>query len=446
MRPLNRPMFKMGGPVKEGIMDGIREPKAGGGTIGGGVIQGQPMGTRTGFYGPVLTSLGATGLAALRASPRFFKDIGKSIFTKPGAAGIATPTKPSFFSLQGLRNILPTQRFRTLKPTVSRTTERVKDAVGSYSPIKFSSRQLSFKEAFKDPKIIGQAIRENPFLALSTPTLLTSTLTTGGPIVGEALKGVANFLVPGQRFDPFRDEKQDENVGQKGVETNVGQRGKTKDTINQETEKGNQFNDDGSKKETSVSRLLKAVEKRSRDAAIADSLIAAGEEIRTGGIDSDTVGNITERVSKEFDKDVDLRQKLDLARIESELKKEQIKAQAIATDPIAIEKRKRALSTIGDLDRADRGGVRYGTKNGIKLLALDYEDLTGNTYQGSLGGEDKLKQLQGTEAYKLNPESVIKDSIENIKIDGVIKPGANGTYTIGNELYEYVNGVVRRLK
>ena len=82
----------------------------------------------------------------------------------------------------------------------------------------------------------------------------------------------------------------------------------------------------------------------------------------------------------------------------------------------------------------------------IKLLALDYEDLTGNTYQGSLGGEDNLKQLQGTEAYKLNPESVIKDSIENIKIDGVIKPGANGTYTIGNELYEYVNGVVRRLK
>ena len=50
MKPLNRPMFKMGGPVKEGIMDGIREPKADGGTIGGGVIQGRPAGQgRTGF-------------------------------------------------------------------------------------------------------------------------------------------------------------------------------------------------------------------------------------------------------------------------------------------------------------------------------------------------------------------------------------------------------------
>ena len=27
MKPLNRPMFKMGGPVKEGIMDGIEEPE-----------------------------------------------------------------------------------------------------------------------------------------------------------------------------------------------------------------------------------------------------------------------------------------------------------------------------------------------------------------------------------------------------------------------------------
>ena len=44
MRPLNRPMFKMGGPVKEGIMDGIREPKANGGTIGGGTIVGEDKG------------------------------------------------------------------------------------------------------------------------------------------------------------------------------------------------------------------------------------------------------------------------------------------------------------------------------------------------------------------------------------------------------------------
>jgi len=34
MRPLNRPMFRYGGPIKEGIMSGIREPKKGGGSMG----------------------------------------------------------------------------------------------------------------------------------------------------------------------------------------------------------------------------------------------------------------------------------------------------------------------------------------------------------------------------------------------------------------------------
>ena len=29
MKPLNRPMFRMGGPIKEGIMDGIEEPRIG---------------------------------------------------------------------------------------------------------------------------------------------------------------------------------------------------------------------------------------------------------------------------------------------------------------------------------------------------------------------------------------------------------------------------------
>ena len=445
MRPLNRPMFKMGGPVKEGIMDGIREPKANGGTIGGGTIVGEDKGKgRTGYAIPqLLTALGTTGLATLRASPRFLKDIGKSIFTKPGAAGIATPTKPSFFSMQGLRNLFPTQRFRTLTPTVSRTTDRVKDATGSYSPVKFSSKQLSFKEAFKDPKIIGQAIRENPFTTIYAPSFLTGAATMGGPAVKSILKTAIDTAIPGERFDLFKD-KPEPTVGQKG--NTVGQRGKTSDTINQTTEKGNQFNEDGSKKETSVSRLLKAVEKRSRDAAVADSLIAAGEEIRTGGIDSDTVGNITQRVSKEFDKDVDLRQKLDLARIESELKKEQIREQAIATDPIALDRRKRAQLSINEIRAMDRGGTIYGAKGGAKLLAQEFERNTGVKYQGTLGGDDALKDLKKTDEFKLSPESVIKDSIEKIVQPDGTTGGYNGTYTLGEELYEYLNGVVKKLK
>ena len=34
MRTLNRPMFRYGGPIKEGVMNGIREPKKHGGSMG----------------------------------------------------------------------------------------------------------------------------------------------------------------------------------------------------------------------------------------------------------------------------------------------------------------------------------------------------------------------------------------------------------------------------
>jgi len=441
MKPLNRPMFKMGGPVKEGIMDGIREPKANGGTIGGGTIVGEDKGQgRTGFFNPLLTSIGTAGLATLRASPRFLKDIGKSIFTRADKAGIAPRgPKPDFFSFQGIRNLFPTQRFRNVAVPTSQ-----KDAAQFISGQTYQPARLTLKEAFTDPKIIGQAIRENPIT-----TFLGAGQIKNIPEIGKGIfdvgvgtgQAAVNYLL-GTEFG--KEEGKDVNVGQRST---VGQRSKSGDTINQTTEKGNQFNDDGSKKETSVSRLLKAIEKRSRDAAVADSLIAAGEEIRTQGIGEDTVGNITKAVSKEFDKDVDLRQKLDLARIESELKKEQIAAQAIATDPVNIDIRKRKLTTIGDLDRADRGGVRYGVKGGVRLLAQDFEDLTGIPFQGSLGGDDELKRITDTEAFKINPESVIKDSIENIKTaDGNIIVGENGTYSLGNQLYEYTNGVVKRLK
>ena len=52
MRILNRPMFRYGGPIKEGVMSGMRSNHANGGTIAGGNQIGMPMGNRTGFADP----------------------------------------------------------------------------------------------------------------------------------------------------------------------------------------------------------------------------------------------------------------------------------------------------------------------------------------------------------------------------------------------------------
>ena len=58
MRILNRPMFRYGGPIKEGVMHGMRD---GGRTIAGGNQIGMPMGNRTGFQDPQW-KFGETGL------------------------------------------------------------------------------------------------------------------------------------------------------------------------------------------------------------------------------------------------------------------------------------------------------------------------------------------------------------------------------------------------
>ena len=76
---LKRPMFRKGGPVMEGIMDGIvdrQQMQTGGDTIGGGVIQGQDMGNnRTGFATPTFIGPPTPTFRQRLTSP--FKTLGR---------------------------------------------------------------------------------------------------------------------------------------------------------------------------------------------------------------------------------------------------------------------------------------------------------------------------------------------------------------------------------
>ena len=87
MRTLNRPMFRYGGPIKEGIMNGIREPKQNGGTIAGGNQIGMPMGNRTGFADPVKSAGYFSKLGGALAN--FYNPLKKGkIFSKLGLTKI----------------------------------------------------------------------------------------------------------------------------------------------------------------------------------------------------------------------------------------------------------------------------------------------------------------------------------------------------------------------
>ena len=92
MKPLNRPMFRYGGPIKEGVMSGIREPKKNGGSMDinkpkRGLVN-EP-GSYAGFL--ALSPYVGAGLTALRVgAQRAIPRIANFFRTKTGEIGAGT--------------------------------------------------------------------------------------------------------------------------------------------------------------------------------------------------------------------------------------------------------------------------------------------------------------------------------------------------------------------
>ena len=98
-RILNRPMFKLGGKTNDaqgtGITSGLDTPRNnyyGGGTIGGGMIHGNPMGNRTGFKEPTLSEqLSAIDVSVPESTRKraFWSGIGQGFGSNPRTLGEA---------------------------------------------------------------------------------------------------------------------------------------------------------------------------------------------------------------------------------------------------------------------------------------------------------------------------------------------------------------------
>ena len=105
MRTLNRPMFRYGGPIKEGVMNGIREPKKDGGSMGepqaintvGSPLSPMSNDGRANYAFPLLgMGIAAGARAALPALVRYGKPIlqaGKRIFGKTTPASVTRGSK-----------------------------------------------------------------------------------------------------------------------------------------------------------------------------------------------------------------------------------------------------------------------------------------------------------------------------------------------------------------
>jgi hypothetical protein len=109
MKTLNRPMFRYGGPIKEGVMHGIREPKRNGGSMTQRV---QPSndGSRPGYAGPAtpfIPLIMGAARAGARYIPRGINALKNLARTKTGTKSAGTvripgaPGTPGRFTNQG---------------------------------------------------------------------------------------------------------------------------------------------------------------------------------------------------------------------------------------------------------------------------------------------------------------------------------------------------------
>ena len=110
MRTLNRPMFRYGGPIKEGVMNGIREPKRNGGSMGepqaintvGSPLSPMSNDGRANYAFPLL---GAAAAAAMRFLPAAYRGFKASRAYKPFSQnlGFTGRLKDTFLPKKGIR-------------------------------------------------------------------------------------------------------------------------------------------------------------------------------------------------------------------------------------------------------------------------------------------------------------------------------------------------------
>ena len=199
-------MFNMGGPIKEGIMHKIREPKKHGGPTGTGLVGDQRY-PKTGgrehhaFFLPALPWLAT----ALRAAPTVYRGMKAARTFAPGKLGAWGRVK----DVLGFG----APRYRATSATIKRGGPRVPDAQGSYSPVTLTpGKDMGILQALKDPKRFGMFLRERPFTVAGAATLPATAIDAGvkyGPDIAKGTwdlaKRYAAGLIPGDQSSWYTD-------------------------------------------------------------------------------------------------------------------------------------------------------------------------------------------------------------------------------------------------
>ena len=318
MRPLKRPMFRNGGPIKEGIMDGMKEPQAIN-TVGNNANRDAMGREKHAFFLPFL---GANALrtAALRAAPRIANFFRTQVGTRgPGQARVVVPGTGKTTQLGGGKSVY-------------QSGTKLVDKAGPSQPI-------------YEPNLAGRIIMQDPTVRTAGAIIKGVTSpAVKGPVASAARlvfspTGLATglYYANGKFFNKDTNEEVPPPDGEVVLGDRVGTSGapgggdpnmflepRKKEMSDEERKAAMNKEMDARKK---YYYELMGMDKMKKDAAY-NTLIDASNQIREGGNikdqlkSGDLVSNVINSLSKNLDKSVDLKKQIDAAILKAEITKD----------------------------------------------------------------------------------------------------------------------------
>ena len=437
MKTLNRPMFRYGGPIKEGIMDGIRENKRHGGSMGNNegprraALVGNPIypnvAGRTNHVVPAVIGAGLAvpvlgtairaaarpfGQFVMRNAPRFLKS-GKPMLDKKGVQ--------KFYAANNKKN-----------PAVQGFDA---NALGGY----FS----------RDPVVgLGGKVASG-LLSPATGGVIQKGARFVFSPSGVVLGGV--YYANGKYFNKKGEEikkPKDSIVGnsKEGMESQLDVKELTAD------EKKALENKARMEKMDSYREILN-IKGMNKDAAY-KSLIDASKIIREGGNlkeqikDGSLISKVTEAASKRFDKvsdtDTALRSLIAKGEIQKDMSKEE---NALAK--LLTTRRIEALDNAADISFSDNKLVAAKNKllgqAGVDFAARSTKgiDFKGNLIEIA-DFQDVIKVVkEDPEQGNLNETEIIESWTNNFIKD---KNVSDGDYTVGDAIVTIKDKIVQKIQ
>ena len=434
MKPLNRPMFRYGGPIKEGVMSGIREPKKNGG----------------------LSKQFNTGLVGDERYPKTEGREHHFAFLAPAAMAAAR------FLPAAYRGFKAARAYKPMSETLG-VGGRLKNIFMPRGGISAPMAPRGAGAGFR----VGSFLRQNPITTASLlPQAAAGTYAVGSGAV-KAVPGIAksyiDALIPGESI--FREKDGSPKTDASGV-SNIN---KTKRAIGMPENLTYRASTDATKKGGGVElsaeeRRAKNVERyrdimdikgMNKDAAY-KSLISASQLINESGDfkgdikSGKLINQIIQATSKQFDKPKQTKDAIDTLILKGEIEKD-IKAsdpsnaQLNALRVLQGKKLEKELNPSFDTLKAGYAKDNKG-QSGIELAAGAYSQNNDQIFRGPLITKSDFKEILSN--LKKDPTTKDADEVSIIstwtqgQLDSSQKNIPDGNYTVGDKIVTIKDKIV----